>query len=163
MFYSQKSYKNSYLKTIQASLIHCINALQQSIKVWLMFDSSIDMPFWIAQCYTEWGVKRDFKTEKIRMFLLFRWEFCYWMVPSKCVCAVLCRNVCTCICDYVVSTCVYVCSVQVFCLHWLQVKVMTDDELLGYACEQFLGKSVVEIKSVILQTLEGHLRSILGM
>uniref|UniRef100_A0A667ZZ40 Flotillin n=1 Tax=Myripristis murdjan TaxID=586833 RepID=A0A667ZZ40_9TELE len=43
-----------------------------------------------------------------------------------------------------------------------QVKVMTDDELLGYACEQFLGKSVMEIKSVILQTLEGHLRSILG-
>ena len=39
---------------------------------------------------------------------------------------------------------------------------MTDNELLGYACEQFLGKSVQEIKSVILQTLEGHLRSILG-
>uniref|UniRef100_A0A8C6WEW5 Flotillin n=1 Tax=Neogobius melanostomus TaxID=47308 RepID=A0A8C6WEW5_9GOBI len=43
-----------------------------------------------------------------------------------------------------------------------QVKVMTDSELLGYACEQFLGKSVQEIKSVILQTLEGHLRAILG-
>uniref|UniRef100_A0AAY4EQK3 Flotillin n=1 Tax=Denticeps clupeoides TaxID=299321 RepID=A0AAY4EQK3_9TELE len=43
-----------------------------------------------------------------------------------------------------------------------QVKVMNDRELLGYACEQFLGKSVQEIKSVILQTLEGHLRSILG-
>uniref|UniRef100_A0A3Q3AZ24 Flotillin n=1 Tax=Kryptolebias marmoratus TaxID=37003 RepID=A0A3Q3AZ24_KRYMA len=43
-----------------------------------------------------------------------------------------------------------------------QVKVMVDDELLGYACEQFLGKSVIEIKSVILQTLEGHLRAILG-
>lgn len=39
---------------------------------------------------------------------------------------------------------------------------MTENELLGYACEQFLGKSVVEIKSVILQTLEGHLRAILG-
>jgi hypothetical protein len=39
---------------------------------------------------------------------------------------------------------------------------MVDNELLGYACEQFLGKSVIEIKSVILQTLEGHLRSILG-
>lgn len=47
----------------------------------------------------------------------------------------------------------------VFCY---QVKVMTDKELLGYACEQFLGKTVAEIKSVILQTLEGHLRSILG-
>uniref|UniRef100_A0AAZ1XPR6 Flotillin n=1 Tax=Oreochromis aureus TaxID=47969 RepID=A0AAZ1XPR6_OREAU len=43
-----------------------------------------------------------------------------------------------------------------------QVKVMTEKELLGYACEQFLGKSVMEIKSVILQTLEGHLRAILG-
>uniref|UniRef100_A0A4W5LXL9 Flotillin n=1 Tax=Hucho hucho TaxID=62062 RepID=A0A4W5LXL9_9TELE len=43
-----------------------------------------------------------------------------------------------------------------------QVKVMIDNELLGYACEQFLGKSVMAIKSVILQTLEGHLRSILG-
>lgn len=39
---------------------------------------------------------------------------------------------------------------------------MTDQELLGYACEQFLGKTVMEIKSVILQTLEGHLRAILG-
>ncbi|KAA8586400.1 hypothetical protein FQN60_000236 [Etheostoma spectabile] len=45
---------------------------------------------------------------------------------------------------------------------FLTVKVMTENELLGYACEQFLGKSVVEIKSVILQTLEGHLRAILG-
>lgn len=48
------------------------------------------------------------------------------------------------------------------CPCWCQVKVMTERELLGYACEQFLGKSVVEIKSVILQTLEGHLRAILG-
>lgn len=39
---------------------------------------------------------------------------------------------------------------------------MTEDELLPLACEQFLGKSVMEIKSVVLQTLEGHLRSILG-
>lgn len=45
---------------------------------------------------------------------------------------------------------------------WPQVKVMTENELLGYACEQFLGKTVIEIKSVILQTLEGHLRAILG-
>ncbi|XP_051971315.1 flotillin-2a isoform X3 [Xyrauchen texanus] len=47
-------------------------------------------------------------------------------------------------------------------LRHTKVKVMNDKELLGYACEQFLGKTVVEIKSVILQTLEGHLRSILG-
>uniref|UniRef100_A0A8C2IPZ4 Flotillin n=1 Tax=Cyprinus carpio TaxID=7962 RepID=A0A8C2IPZ4_CYPCA len=43
-----------------------------------------------------------------------------------------------------------------------QVKVMTDQDLLAVACEQFLGKSVMEIKAVVLQTLEGHLRSILG-
>uniref|UniRef100_A0A671PXR4 Flotillin n=1 Tax=Sinocyclocheilus anshuiensis TaxID=1608454 RepID=A0A671PXR4_9TELE len=43
-----------------------------------------------------------------------------------------------------------------------QVKVMTDKDLLAVACEQFLGKSVMEIKAVVLQTLEGHLRSILG-
>lgn len=36
------------------------------------------------------------------------------------------------------------------------------DELLGTASEQFLGKSVSEIKQTILQTLEGHLRAILG-
>lgn len=36
------------------------------------------------------------------------------------------------------------------------------DELLGTASEQFLGKSVREIKQTILQTLEGHLRAILG-
>ncbi|CAL9684908.1 unnamed protein product [Knipowitschia caucasica] len=43
-----------------------------------------------------------------------------------------------------------------------QVKVMTDSSLLAVACEQFLGKSVMEIRSLLLQTLEGHLRSILG-
>lgn len=45
----------------------------------------------------------------------------------------------------------------------LQVKVMTEQDLLAVACEQFLGKSVMEIKGVLLQTLEGHLRSILGV
>jgi len=40
---------------------------------------------------------------------------------------------------------------------------MTEQDLLAVACEQFLGKSVIEIKGVVLQTLEGHLRSILGM
>lgn len=43
-----------------------------------------------------------------------------------------------------------------------QVKVMTESDLLAVACEQFLGKSIMEIKAVLLQTLEGHLRSILG-
>lgn len=39
---------------------------------------------------------------------------------------------------------------------------MTEKELLASACEQFLGKSVREIEEVLLQTLEGHLRAILG-
>ena len=39
---------------------------------------------------------------------------------------------------------------------------MTEPELLEIACEQFLGKSVNHIRQVILQTLEGHLRAILG-
>ncbi|XP_022341488.2 flotillin-2a-like isoform X2 [Crassostrea virginica] len=43
-----------------------------------------------------------------------------------------------------------------------QVKIMKEPELLKTACEQFLGKSVSHIESMILQTLEGHLRSILG-
>jgi len=43
-----------------------------------------------------------------------------------------------------------------------QCKVMTESELLATACEQFLGKSVEHIRQVILQTLEGHLRAILG-
>lgn len=43
-----------------------------------------------------------------------------------------------------------------------QVKVITDRDLLAVACEQFMGKSVMEIKAVLLHTLEGHLRSILG-
>ncbi|XP_054392544.1 flotillin-2 isoform X1 [Pongo pygmaeus] len=45
---------------------------------------------------------------------------------------------------------------------WFQVKIMTEKELLAVACEQFLGKNVQDIKNVVLQTLEGHLRSILG-
>uniref|UniRef100_F1L417 Flotillin-2 n=1 Tax=Ascaris suum TaxID=6253 RepID=F1L417_ASCSU len=43
-----------------------------------------------------------------------------------------------------------------------QIKVMTDRGLLETACEQFLGKRVEHIAEVILQTLEGHLRAILG-
>jgi flotillin len=42
-----------------------------------------------------------------------------------------------------------------------QVKVMQGD-FLATACEQFLGRTTREIESVILQTLEGHLRAILG-
>ena len=43
-----------------------------------------------------------------------------------------------------------------------QCKIMKADELLQTASEQFLGKSPKEIRATILQTLEGHLRSILG-
>ena len=44
----------------------------------------------------------------------------------------------------------------------LQVKIMKNPELLHTASEQFLGKKEHEIKSTVLQTLEGHLRAILG-
>ncbi|XP_046979700.1 flotillin-2 [Schistocerca americana] len=43
-----------------------------------------------------------------------------------------------------------------------QCKIMKADELLQTASEQFLGKTVKDIKSTVLQTLEGHLRAILG-
>merc|ERR1719326_2664245 len=43
-----------------------------------------------------------------------------------------------------------------------QVKIMKNPELLQTASEQFLGKKEHEIKSTVLQTLEGHLRAILG-
>ena len=44
----------------------------------------------------------------------------------------------------------------------LQVKIMKNPDLLHTASEQFLGKKEHEIKSTVLQTLEGHLRAILG-
>jgi len=43
-----------------------------------------------------------------------------------------------------------------------QVKVLADTELLSLACEQFLGLNINRIVNTILQTLEGHLRAILG-
>ncbi|XP_050434796.1 flotillin-2 isoform X1 [Adelges cooleyi] len=43
-----------------------------------------------------------------------------------------------------------------------QCKIMKADELLQTASEQFLGRTTSEIKQTILQTLEGHLRAILG-
>lgn len=43
-----------------------------------------------------------------------------------------------------------------------QCKIMKADELLQTASEQFLGRTTVEIKQTVLQTLEGHLRAILG-
>ncbi|KAL5016886.1 hypothetical protein ScPMuIL_006475 [Solemya velum] len=43
-----------------------------------------------------------------------------------------------------------------------QCKIMRETDLMKTACEQFLGKTVDHICKVILQTLEGHLRAILG-
>jgi len=43
-----------------------------------------------------------------------------------------------------------------------QCKIIKQDEILKTASEQFLGKSIHDIQMTILQTLEGHLRSILG-
>merc|ERR550539_1147183 len=43
-----------------------------------------------------------------------------------------------------------------------QVKIMKEDKLLEIPAEQFLGKKEDEITDTILQTLEGHLRAILG-
>jgi flotillin len=43
-----------------------------------------------------------------------------------------------------------------------QVKVIKEDDLLKTACEQFLGRNPSEIEDILLQTLEGHLRAILG-
>jgi len=42
------------------------------------------------------------------------------------------------------------------------VQVMTDPDLLKIACEQFLGRHISAIRSTLLNTLEGHLRCILG-
>lgn len=86
-----------------------------------------------------------------------------WMIPQKLVSLVFSCVPHPCVPVFVfVLVFVDVCSADDLCPRWHQVKVMTENELLGYACEQFLGKSVIEIKSVILQTLEGHLRAILG-
>ena len=43
-----------------------------------------------------------------------------------------------------------------------QIKVKGDDISIGTAAEQFLSKSVDDIKNIAMQTLEGHLRAILG-
>ena len=43
-----------------------------------------------------------------------------------------------------------------------QVKVKGDDVSIATAAEQFLSKGVEDIKNIAMQTLEGHLRAILG-
>ena len=43
-----------------------------------------------------------------------------------------------------------------------QVKIKGDEASIRTAAEQFLGKGVEEIKQIALQTVEGHLRAIIG-
>ncbi len=43
-----------------------------------------------------------------------------------------------------------------------QVKVDRNDEMIRTAAERFLGKPFAEIRTIAIQTLEGHLRAILG-
>jgi flotillin len=43
-----------------------------------------------------------------------------------------------------------------------QVKIKGDEASIRTAAEQFLGKTVEQIKAVALQTVEGHLRAIIG-
>lgn len=43
-----------------------------------------------------------------------------------------------------------------------QIKVKGDDISIATAAEQFLGKTIHEISRIALQTVEGHLRAILG-
>jgi flotillin len=43
-----------------------------------------------------------------------------------------------------------------------QIKVRGDDVSIGTAAEQFLSKSLEEIKSIVYQVMAGHLRAILG-
>jgi flotillin len=43
-----------------------------------------------------------------------------------------------------------------------QVKIRGDETSIRTAAEQFLGKTVEEIKDIALQTVEGHLRAIIG-
>lgn len=43
-----------------------------------------------------------------------------------------------------------------------QIKIMRANDLLRTAAEQFLGVPVNQLRSTVNQTLEGHLRAILG-
>ena len=44
-----------------------------------------------------------------------------------------------------------------------QIKVRSDDVSINTAAEQFLSKGEAQIRQIALQTVEGHLRAILGM
>lgn len=53
-------------------------------------------------------------------------------------------------------------GVAVSCNGVAQVCIMKDPTMLALAAEQFVGKPSNEIQDIILQTIEGHFRSILG-
>lgn len=53
-------------------------------------------------------------------------------------------------------------GVAVSCNGVAQVCIMKDPTMLALAAEQFVGKPPNEIQDIILQTIEGHFRSILG-
>lgn len=53
-------------------------------------------------------------------------------------------------------------GVPVYVTGVAQVKVSSQDEYLVRATEQFLGRKKEKIAYAVLQTLEGHLRAILG-
>jgi len=40
---------------------------------------------------------------------------------------------------------------------------MKEPQMLEFAAEQFVGKNQADLEDIILQTIEGHFRAILGM
>jgi flotillin len=43
-----------------------------------------------------------------------------------------------------------------------KVCVMKEPQMLEFASEQFVGKNQKDVEDIILQTIEGHFRAILG-
>ncbi|KAH9636949.1 hypothetical protein HF086_016888, partial [Spodoptera exigua] len=93
------------------------------------------------------------------------WAWAWWLVTDVQRISLEVNNVYLCLVMTLNPMCEYVETAQGVPLTVTgvaQCKIMNEDELLTTACEQFLGKTVKEIKMTILQTLEGHLRAILG-
>ena len=44
-----------------------------------------------------------------------------------------------------------------------KVCVMKEPQMLEFAAEQFVGKNPKDVEDIILQTIEGHFRAILGL
>ena len=53
-------------------------------------------------------------------------------------------------------------GVAITCSGVAQVCVMKESSMLEFAAEQFVGKSQQDVEEIILQTIEGHFRAILG-